>query len=69
MSSCHLWFPPEEGHQLYLAMTSLQLCALIVQYPTLAGIRLAAAALTFVPNKVISIFFAIVFENEAVHLH
>ena len=52
-----------------LAVMHLQLCALLVQCPNLAAYRLATAALDMVPHKIISIFLAIVFEKEAVHLH
>ena len=53
-----------------LAIMPLQLCALLLQYLNLTGSsawRAAAGAMS--PHKIISIISAIVFEDEAVHLH
>ena len=74
-SLCHLWFLFGTGYQLYLARMHLQLCAFFLLYPILTGSWTAAAAVvrSFVlsrsPHKIINILFAIVREDEAVHLH
>jgi len=47
----------------------LQLCAPFLQYPILTGSWTAVAAPVIVPHQIISTFFAIVFEEEAVYLH
>ena len=47
----------------------LQMKASLLQYPKFTGSLTAAAAPVFVPRQIISIFFAIVFEKEAVYLH
>jgi hypothetical protein len=57
----------EEKYQLCLAIMSLQMKASLLQYPKFTGSLTAAAAA--VPHQIINIFFAIVFEKEAVYLH
>jgi hypothetical protein len=59
----------EEKYQLCLAIMSLQMKASLLQYPKFTGSLTAAAAPVIVPHQIINIFFAIVFEKEAVYLH
>jgi hypothetical protein len=59
----------EEKCQLRLAIISLQMKASLLQYPKFTGSLTAAAAPVIVPHQILNIFFAIVFEKEAVYLH
>ena len=59
----------EEKYQSCLAIMSLQMKASLLQYPKFTGSLTAAAAPVIVPHQIINIFFAIVFEKEAVYLH